>query len=99
MMTKDNPVCRDAALGDTGDVDLITYAKRDRVALISLGATPYDIQRNQWLLLAEAVPGDGDAEWYPEVTLAQFHAGKDSYDVLERPLSCVLQVVTREQRI
>ena len=48
------------------------------------GITPYDIQRNQWLLLAEAVPGDGDAEWYPEVTLAQLHAGKDSYDVLER---------------
>jgi uncharacterized protein YjiK len=48
------------------------------------GISPYDIQRNQWLLLAEAVPGDGDAEWYPEVTLAQFHAGKDSYDVVER---------------
>ncbi len=49
------------------------------------GISPYDTERNQWLLLAEAVPGDGDGQWYPEVTLAQFHAGEDSsYDVVER---------------
>lgn len=80
----------DARLRFRGDENVL-IGERVRESQFE-GISPFSVEDNTWLLLAEAVPGSSNKQknkgeegvWYPEITLAQFHQGSNSYDVVER---------------